>query len=202
MKRINCFIKKNLIVFLTLFSFVISASAQDREYPKEATIESQINHVIEKSPGWENYKSVLNSWLSNLKKNTLDSINVLKKEIDVKKKSIAEKETEIINLQEDLKDTKEKLSEIETERNTIPFLGINFSKNIFLTTVIIIIIVLIALIVTIFWLYKHSFSVIRKTQDELEKTSKEFEDHRQESRKKYEQLVIQHHKEIQKLRGI
>jgi peptidoglycan hydrolase CwlO-like protein len=202
MKGFKGFINKKLILFFTLFSFVLFAHAQDKDYPKDGTIETQINHVIDKSPGWENYKSVLTSWLSSLKKNTLDSLNLSKKEIDSQRKSIAEKEAEINNLQERLKDATGKLDEIDTERNTIPFFGINFSKNIFLSTVIVILLILIALISILFWLYKHSFTVIRKTQEELEKTSKEFEEHRQDSRKKYEQLVIQHHKELQKFRGL
>jgi predicted PurR-regulated permease PerM len=202
MKNYNNIINKNLAIFLTLFSFIFSASAQDREYLKDGTIEEQINHVIEKSYSWENYKSVPNSWLSSLKRNTLDSLNSLKKEIDLQKNSLAEKETEINNLQTDLKNTKENLDKTETEKDTIPFLGILFSKNAFLTTVIIIFIVLIALMIIIFWLYNRGFNIIRKTQEELETTTKEFEDYRQESRKKYEQLVVQHHKEIQRFRGL
>jgi hypothetical protein len=44
--------------------------------------------------------------------------------------------------------------------------------------------------------------VIQKNKEELSKITDEFEKYRQEARLKQEQLVIQHHKEIQKLKGI
>jgi preprotein translocase subunit SecF len=202
MKRFNCFINKKLVIILLLFSVIIFVSAQEKEYLKDGTIEEQISYVIDKSSSWDNHKVILNSWISNLKKNTLDSISSLKKEISSQRNLLSEKEAEIINLQDDLKNTKDNLDKTESEKDTIPFLGINFSKNAFLTTVILIFIILIALVITIFWLYNRSFKVIRKTQEELETINKEFEEHRQESRKKYEQLVVKHHKEIQKFRGL
>ena len=202
MKHVNCLIKKNILVVLTLFSFVFSTSSQDREYLKDGSIEEQFNHVIEKSSAWESYKVISNNWVITLKKNILDSLNTYKKEIDIQKKSFSEKEFELLNLQENLTETKEMLNKIETEKDTIVFLGIILSKNIFITTITIIFTVLIVLIIIIFGLYNRSYKVIRKTQEEFETVSKEFENYRQESRKKYEQLVVQHHKEVQKFKGL
>ena len=202
MNQFNYLNKKTIIIFLTLFYFNFGASSQEKEYLKEGSVEEQINYVIEKSSAWEKFKVISNSWITSLKKNVLDSLNTYKKEIDVQKKSIAEKESELLNLQENLRETKEKLNNAETERDTMIFLGAKISKNIFITTITIILLILIALISIIFGLYNRNFKVIRKTQDGLETVNKEFENYRQESRKKYEQLVVQHHKEIQKLKGL
>jgi hypothetical protein len=50
-------------------------------------------------------------------------------------------------------------------------------------------------------LYKRSFVINRQIRRDLEETKEEFESYRQQSRERYEKLVVQHHKEILKLQG-
>ena len=196
------FTKKCIVLILMALSINFFTLGQEKEYFKEGTIEEQIDYVIEKSSTWENFKVVAKGWMTNLKKNTLDSLNAAKNDIYIQKKIVIEKEAEITNLREILQETQEKLDIAQKEKDTITFLGKNITKNIFLTTVIIIFITLIALMIIIFGLYNRNNKNIRKTLDEFEAVNKEYENYRQESRKKHEQLVIQHHKEIQRLRGL
>jgi len=196
------FTKKCIVLILMALSINFFTLGQEKEYFKEGTIEEQIDYVIEKSSTWENFKVVAKGWMTNLKKNTLDSLNAAKNDIYIQKKIVIEKEAEITNLREILQETQEKLDIAQKEKDTITFLGKNITKNIFITTVIIIFITLIALMIIIFGLYNRNNKNIRKTLDEFEAVNKEYENYRQESRKKHEQLVIQHHKEIQRLRGL
>ncbi|MCL2073544.1 MAG: hypothetical protein FWH18_06475 [Marinilabiliaceae bacterium] len=197
------FLKLNgIVLLLVLLSTSNNFFAQEKEYLKDGSIEEQITHLTNRSTSWENHKVVLNSWLSNLKKNVLDTIALSKQEVELLKKSLAEKENEIKNLRESLQKASSELSDVQHEKDTFIFLGINFSKGLFLTTVITLILVLMALIIASFGLYKRSFDTIRKTRDELDTINTEYENYRQESRKKHEQLVVQHHREMQKLKGL
>ncbi|GAI68959.1 unnamed protein product, partial [marine sediment metagenome] len=50
-------------------------------------------------------------------------------------------------------------------------------------------------------MFKRSFVVTRQTTKDLEETREEFESYRQQSRERYEKLVVQHHQEVLKLKG-
>ena len=50
-------------------------------------------------------------------------------------------------------------------------------------------------------MFKRSFVITRQTSKDLEETREEFETYRQQSRERYEKLVVQHHQEVLKLKG-
>ena len=176
--------------------------AQEREYLKDGTIEEQIDYVIDKSSTWEASKVIKTIWVTTLKKSVLDTLGTAKNEIAMQKQLVIEKEVEIVNLQDDLQETMNKLNVAQNEKDTITVFGADFSKGIFLTMTILIILALAALVVILFGLYKRNAVVLNKIMEELETTNRDFENYRQESRKKHEQLVVQHHREIKKLKGM
>lgn len=200
----RCFFRKTCMAlcFGTFFTFYSIVSAQEKEYLKDGSIEAQIDNIVEKSSNWDTYKMVPRGWMTTLKKNTLDTLNAAKNEIAFQKSLVLEKETEIENLQDELLETKSKLNVTQNEKDTISFMGANFSKGVFLTTIIIIFIVLAVIVVVSLGLFKRNAVVLNKITEELEVTNRDFENYRQESRKKHEQLVIQHHKEIKKIKGL
>lgn len=188
---------------LVLFIAGSTIQAQDNKaYLTEGTLEEQFNHVIDKSSSWENYKMITNSWINTLRRNTLDTLTTAKKEIALQKSLANEKEETIVTLQNTLEETQSALNLAVKEKNSFRILGLNISKGLFLTITWLIIIGLAGLSFVSIGLYKRSFSVIQKNKEELSKITDEFEKYRQEARLKQEQLVIQHHKEIQKLKGI
>lgn len=188
---------------LVLFIAGSTIQAQDNKaYLTEGTLEEQFNHVIDKSSSWENYKMITNSWINTLRRNTLDTLTTAKKEIALQKSLANEKEETIVTLQNTLEETQSALNLAVKEKNSFRILGLNISKGLFLTITWLIIIGLAGLSFVAIGLYKRSFSVIQKNKEELSKITDEFEKYRQEARLKQEQLVIQHHKEIQKLKGI
>lgn len=180
---------------------IIQGQENKKVYINDATIEEQFNYVIEKSSIWENYKVITESWINTLRKNTLDSLNTAKTEIENQRSLVSEKLLTIKTLETTLEETREALTTAKKEKNSFPIFGLAISKGLFLTTTWLIIIGLATLSVIALGLYKKSFSVIQKTKEELEKSTIEMENYRQETRKKHEQLVMQHHKEIQKLKG-
>ena len=202
----NCLMAKKIVIssFLMIFAFHISSFAQEdrKVYLSDGTIEEQLEHVIGKSSNWDAYKLILNDWVTKLRRNVVDSLNASKNEIAAQKELVSSRNNEIAELQSTLQKTRDELNLVQKEKDSITLLGVNISKGIFLSVTIIIVIGLAAFGVMAFGLYKRSFGVVNKTQAELDKITQEFETHRQEARKKQEQLVVQHHKEIQRLKGI
>lgn len=195
------FILLLMIVLNVAVNPVIQGQENKKAYINNATIEEQFNHVIDKSSKWENYKVVTEGWLNTLRKNALDSLNTAKTEIENQKSLVSEKLLTIKTLETTLEETQEALNTAIKDKNSFPIFGLAISKGLFLTTTWLIIICLAAFSVITLGLYKKSFSVIKKTKEELEKNTIQMESYRQETRKKHEQLVMQHHKEIQKLKG-
>lgn len=190
-----------LIIGVVSFSKITAQESANKVYPKQATIEEQFHHVIEKSSKWENYKMVTDTWLTSLRRNTLDSINLLKTNIAEKNTIIAQKDTTIKKLEANLEATNQSLLKATKEKNSFSIIGIVISKPLFLTLTWFIIIALSVISFVAISFYKRSHFIIKKIKDEQMKTLQDFDDYRQDSRKKYEQLVVQHHKEMQKLKG-
>lgn len=196
-------VSKTVFLFFLLIGLNNSINAQDASnkiYNNDASIQDQFKQVVEKSSKWQNYIMVLDNWAVNLQKNTLDTLSRVKNEVAEQKTLITQKENAIKSLETTLEETKAGLSEAIKERNSFSIVGMKISKGLFLTTTWLIIIALAVFSFIAMGLYKKSFSVVNKTNEELAKTNEEFETYRKDSRKKYEQLVVQHHKEMQKLK--
>jgi hypothetical protein len=183
------------------YQSVNAQETKSQAFINNATIEEQFTQVVDKSSRWENHKVVLESWLTGLRRNALDTLKTTKQEIANQKALVKEKETTIDTLRIKLKSTQEDLVTALEARNTFSVLGMNTSKGFFLTVTWIIILSLAAFSIVALGLYKRSFSVIQKTKEDLDKITTEYDTYRQDTRKKQEQLVIQHHKEMQKLKG-
>jgi hypothetical protein len=183
------------------YQFVNAQETKSQAFINNATIEEQFTQVVDKSSKWENHKVVLESWLTGLRRNALDTLKTSKQEIANQKALVKEKEITIDTLNVKLKTTQEELVTALEARNSFSVLGINTSKGVFLTVTWLIILSLAAFSIVALGLYRRSFSVIQKTKEDLDKITAEFDIYRQDTRKKQEQLVIQHHKEMQKLKG-
>ena len=86
-------------------------------------------------------------------------------------------------------------------KNSLSLIGIQMNKAAYNSIMWIIILALAALLVILFLMFKRSFIVTRQTTKDLEEIREEFETYRQQSRERYEKLVVQHHQEILKLKG-
>lgn len=207
MKRVNTFNFKPLLQLIVIVVFLLSISdisaqeTKSKQYPKDVSIEEQFNQVVDQSSRWENYKMITENWINTLRRNTLDSIKNQKKEISECKVLLAQKDSAIAKLESSLSETIDALSLAQREKNSMVFLGMKIMKSAFLTIIGLIIGILAISLFVVFGLYKTSFFTIKKARTELDETKNEFESYRQESRKKYEEMVKQHHKEIQKMKG-
>lgn len=187
------------ILALIYLSFPISAQ---KTYDNNASIEQQFEFVEEEGSRWQNYVMIIDRSFNQLKGNVLKTIKDKDATISRLETTIVSKDSLISSLEKTLADTDKELQTTLAEKNSFSFMGMAMSKNLFLSIVIFVFIVLLAIIGFTTILIQRNLSTIAKTRKELETTKAEFEDHRQRSRQKYETLVIQHHKEIQKLKGL
>ncbi len=183
-----------LLVNFSLFS--------QNKFQDGLTISEQWEFIKQKSSRWENYSMIQDPWLNNIKSSVLDSL-------DSKNKIIAELNSTInkINIEKEeltqkVENIKQELEKTRTEKNNFEILNISMNKSVFVSIISFTFLGLLIFTAFSFLLFKRENMNMSKCKKENEQLKQEFEDYRQESRIKQEQLVIQHHKEIQKLKGM
>lgn len=191
--------KTLLFSLLLLVNFSIFSQ---NKFQDGLTISEQWEFIKQKSSRWENYSMIQDPWLNNIKSSVLDSL-------DNKNKMIAELNSTInkINIEKEeltqkAENIKQELEKTRTEKNNFEILNISMNKSVFVSIISFTFLGLLIFTAFSFLLFKRENMNMSKCKKENEQLKQEFEDYRQESRIKQEQLVIQHHKEIQKLKGM
>ncbi len=191
--------KTLLFSLLLLVNFSIFSQ---NKFQDGLTISEQWEFIKQKSSRWENYSMIQDPWLNNIKSSVLDSL-------DNKNKIIAELNSTInkINIEKEeltqkAENIKQELEKTKTEKNNFEILNISMNKSVFVSIISFTFLGLLIFTAFSFLLFKRENMNMSKCKKENEQLKQEFEDYRQETRIKQEQLVIQHHKEIQKLKGM
>jgi predicted PurR-regulated permease PerM len=171
-----------------------------KPYISDASIEEQLEFVESEASSWQQYVMIFDTWFSRLKTNINDTIKDKNSTISRLESTIVSKDSTITALNNQLEKSNKELQQTISEKDAFSFLGMNMAKSLFISIVIFIFFVLLTITGMAAFMLQRSNMSARRIKKELEKTKNEFEDHRQRSRQKYEALVIQHHKEIQKLK--
>ncbi len=194
--------RKTILSFFILFTIASTNCFSQNNFAKEMTITDQWEFVQKKSSRWETYSMIPDPWLINLKNSVLDTLKNNYKNIEQLKLDIIT----INNTKDELKAEKnnieKKLAEIENEKNSFEIFNIKFNKSTFLSIITFTFLGLLILSVLLFFLFKREIGNINRCKKENKQLKEEFDEYRQEARQRQEQLVIQHHKEVQKLKGM
>ena len=166
-----------------------------------ATLQQQLDYMKERMNIYNGYRAVRDDIFLKMNKNSLDSLNAAKREISQLEASLATTKSDMVSLQETLQQTSEDRDLAIKNKNSLSFLGIQMNKALYNSILWIIILALVALLIMLFLMFKRSFVVTRQTTKDLEETREEFETYRQQSRERYEKLVVQHHQEVLRLKG-
>lgn len=180
---------------------VINVEAQKPVLEGES-LEAQFEYVKTKSSRWQNYTMVPDPLFEQLKKSTNDTLSAKYNKIKELDQVIAQKDSNLAAINSKLTATQDELQQTIKERNSFTVFGINMSKGAFLSIAGFIFIGLLVVAAAAALLFQKENMASKKIKKDQEQLKQEFEDYRQESRKRQEQLVIQHHKEIQKLKGM
>lgn len=189
------------IIFAALVLFMANGTINaQKPYISDASIQEQLEFVEKEASSWNQYVMIFDTWFARLKTNINDTIKTKNSTISRLESTIVSKDSSITALNIQLEKTNRELQQTISEKDAFSFFGINMAKSLFISIVIFIFFVLLALTGMALLILQRSNMASRKTKKDLEKLTAEFDDHRQRSRQKYEALVVQHHKEIQKLK--
>ena len=189
------------LFFTIAFICALSVNAQENE-PKQTldsgTIENQFDYLITKSNRYQEYKVVKRAWLDRLKKSVDDSLNVVKKELVDTKITLSEKETEIVTLTNSLNTTQETVSNLNNEKDSISFFGMLISKPMYNTTLWSIITILLVALLFFVFKFNNSNAITREAKDKFSDLEIEYENHRQRSLEREQQIRRKLQDEINK----
>jgi hypothetical protein len=119
------------LLCLLLGSFLLQA--QPGELPEKpletGNLAQQFEYVIEKSGRYQEYKVIKRVWIDALEDNVADSVQAYRGAIKADAGRIAERDTRITTLEKQLADTQATLDKTESEKNSMSFLGIAWSKG-------------------------------------------------------------------------
>ena len=198
-------IRLRIFTILILFglSGIYNAQAQTStlEIQDTATLQQQMDHLRQRMNIYNGYRAVRDDIFLKMIKNSLDSLNAAKSEISQLESTLATVRTDMAALDRTLQQTTADRDLAIKNKNSFSFFGVQMNKAAYNSILWTIILALVVLLVLLFLMFRRSFVVTRQTTKDLEETREEFENYRQQSRERYEKLVVQHHKEIMKLKG-
>ncbi|MFT4683689.1 MAG: preprotein translocase subunit SecF [Urechidicola sp.] len=190
-------------ILYLVFLCSVTLSAQNRAFTvtkslNEGTIENQFDYLIKKSNRYQEFKVVKITWLSQLKKSAGDSLVSLRKDLNSTKSILLEKQAEINKLTNSLDVTNKNVTTLNNEKDTINFFGAFISKTLYNTILWSIIALLISALTTYILRFNRSNSITKETNDSFTELEREYENHRQRSLDREQQLRRKLQDEINK----
>ena len=182
---------KILITFLLCFSVIGAVFAQKEEEKgslNSGTIESQFDYMYKKSPRWEDYRSVKTNNLFKFKNNVIDSLKLARKIYLESQKVVSSQKANIDSLNVKLAATKENLSAVTEEKDSIKLLGIPMSKAGYNTILWSIIAALTGLLLFFIGKFKRSNAITVDAKKAKAEIEEEYESHRQRSIEREQKL--------------
>lgn len=197
---------KLLLVFLA--SYILNFQntfAQEKNNPKsinEGNIHQQFDYLITKSNNYQDYKVVKKVLLNQLKNNTIDSINDLNKNLQLKDAVIKKQDSQIIESNSKLILVSKNYEAVSIEKDQLNFLGIATSKSIYNALIWSLIGVLILIIIILIYKFIECNRVTKHAKNQLLDLEKEYEDHRRIALEREQKVRRQLQDEINKQKGI
>ncbi len=194
----------SILINIFLYVFISHQAQAQTTMPQvldTATLEQQLDYMEERMNTYNGYRAVRDDIFLKMNKNSLDSLNTAKREISQLEASLATTQSDMTSLQETLQQTSEDRDLAIKNKNSLSFFGIQMNKALYNSILWIIILALVVMLIILFIMFKRSFVVTRETTKDLEETREEFENYRQQSRERYEKLVVQHHQEVLRIKG-
>ncbi len=173
-----------LTLLCTVSLYSQNAKSEDDKLSLDSgTLDSQFEYVITKSSGWtdergQNYRVVKTFWLSDLKANTLDSLQLIKKDLNSTNITVKAQSQEIEDLKTSLSNVQNSLDKTKGEKNNISLLGAHMSKGGYSALMWSIIVLLIIALLFFIYKFKNSNVLTKNAKQTLQDVEDEFEEHR------------------------
>jgi len=200
--------KTTLLLLVTLFTIQFqaqtdTANAASKLSLDSGSIESQFEYLTKKSNGWKDergqrYEVIRIQWIEKIKKNTLDSLKAVRKNLNDTKVVVTKQDNEISKLKTSLSSTQDTLDQTNSQKDNISLFGIQMSKSSYNGLMWSIIGVLSALMLFFMYKFKSSNSVTREAKKSLAEIEEEFEGHRRNALEREQKVRRQLQDEINK----
>jgi len=189
--------KKNIsLIILTLI--ITTTSFSQKKFIDTGSVKNQFDYLINKSNRYQQYKVVEINWLSKLKSNVIDSLAITNTKITDSYTIIKLQKDSIFTLKSSLATSENTIVTLNSEKESISFLGIQFSKPLFKTIVFLIIGALILFLVIFITKFKQSFGIIKQAEINLKETEEEFETHRKRALEREQKVMRKLQDELNK----
>jgi len=169
-----------LLVLLALYGFT--------SFSQENTLDQQFKTITQKSNNYKDYKVVKKNKLNEVHRNVLDTVAKLHERINTFTSEINIQTAEISGLKEELNKTKNDLVISQEKEDGIPIFGMITQKATYNLVALSLIGILIFIIITLFIKFKSSFTIIKTTKNKLDEIEEEYENFRQRSLDREQQL--------------
>ncbi|WP_431136921.1 tRNA (guanine-N1)-methyltransferase [Psychroserpens mesophilus] len=176
-------------VLLSLFAVTFfTAHSQTTDETEElslssGSIDSQFEYIFIKSGNFkgtngQRYEAVKQAWLLKLKSNVLDSLKTTYQDLDNLEATVNNQAKEIEDLKLNLSNTKTKLDNTISEKDSMQLFGMQMTKPNYSLILWSIVGVLSALLLFFIYKYRNSNAITKQARKSLSETEEEFEEHR------------------------
>ena len=191
--------KKSIFsILILLFVSINLLSQTNKKFDESGSIKNQFDNLINNSNKYQDYKVVKLNWLQQLKSNVNDSLAVSKKEILSSSIIINSQKNTIDSLKTTLSKTKAEIGSLNSQIQSISFLGIQFEKGLFKTIMLSIIGVLALVLIFFISKFKQSNSITKQTKSELKEIEEEYEGHRKKALEREQKVMRKLQDELNK----
>jgi hypothetical protein len=166
-----------------------------------ATMESQMEYIHTNTRVYNNFRAIRDDIFLQMKANVIDSLNAEKLQVAELNSRLTERNFHIETLNTELGRTKNERDVAIRNKDSLSILGIQMNKPVYNSVMWFVILGLAALAVIMLVFFRRSHVVTSQTKNELKNALEEFDQHRKNSREKYEKMVVSHHHEIMKLKN-
>lgn len=196
---------KQFFFFLALLFIGTSNSFSQETESKLSLTNSSVNekfdYVITKSNNYQEFKVVKRNWLHTLKKQVLDSVNKQKTEIIALAKIIDSQKATTATLEAKITELNNTITQINTDKEHISFLGTDLQKDDFKNLFWAIISILTILLAFFIFQFKNSNSITQSAKKQLLDIEKEFEEHRKVALEREQKVMRKLQDELNKARN-
>ncbi|EIJ40114.1 hypothetical protein JoomaDRAFT_3167 [Galbibacter orientalis DSM 19592] len=197
MTRKNLLTATSLILF-SIFTVIAQESDKKELSLTEGSIDNQFEYIFQKANNYQDYKVVKKNWLLLLKKNTLDSVARLEKELATSEQLTSTQKSKIDNLNKELASTNQQLATVTEEKDSISFFGALINKPAY-KGIMWGIVAILALILGFFvYKFKNANTVTQEAQKSLAELEEEYEEHRRKALEREQKARRQLQDEINK----
>ena len=190
-------IKQTLIIGVLLVTSSLFSQA-NKKFIDTGSVKNQFEYLISKSNRYSTYKVVQINWLNELKANVSDSLAASKKEISLNYAKINYQKDSINSLTTIISNSENTIDNLNSEKKSISFLGVQFNKVLFKTTLFSIIGVLTFLLALFISKFKQSNSITSQTITTLKELEEEFEAHRKKAMEREQKVMRKLQDELNK----